>query len=260
MARRGLLDGMLHRRSLRRWASAAQGAERAELGALRRSRAEARALRHRLDGFLEVAEGRLARPRAGESLPRPPGTDWAWRPRLWRGALPWPGLAGVGSGTALGEEARLFHDAPASGAGPEVVLRQVRGREGDAAPFGLRLEAFGFGGTYLGLAIDLPPEACQGLSRRHLLRLDALLEMERPLAVFARLNVRHGPNTEALLRGLPLGEGASEGTVVEFDLATTKLNERRVERMWLDLILERPAMNQVTVRDLTLARHPRAEL
>jgi hypothetical protein len=255
MVRRSLLDGMAHRRSLRRWASAARGAPVAGLAALRCDRAEAGALRHRLDEFLEVAEGRLARPRGGDGLPRPPGTDWAWRPRLWRGALARPGLAGVESGTGLGEEARLFHDAGAA----DVVLRQLRAREGDAAPFGLRLEVFGFPGSYLGLAIDLPSEACEGLSRRHLVRLEARLEVERPLAAFARLNVRHGPNTEALLRGLSQGDGAG-AVVVEFDLATTKLNERRVERMWLDLIFEKPAMNQVTVRDLMLARHPRAEL
>ena len=48
--------------------------------------------------------------------------------------------------------------------------------------------------------------------------------------------------------------------MVEFDLAYTKLNEKRVERIWLDLIFEGPEMNQVTIRDLTLSRYPRAEL
>ncbi len=249
---RGLLDGMLHRRALRRWGAAARGAATADLGALRRDRAEARALRHRLDELLEVADGRLARPRAGAEIPRPPGTDWAWRPRLWRGAFAPKGLVGIESGTRLGEEAALFHDAPA----PELALRQVPARGGDPAPFGLRLDAFGFDGSYLGLSVDLPPEACEGLTRRHLVRLDVALDAERPLEAFARLNVRHGPNTEALLRGLP-PEG---GGTVEFDLATTKLNERRVERIWLDLILQAPGMNRVTIRDLTLARHPRAEL
>jgi hypothetical protein len=38
------------------------------------------------------------------------------------------------------------------------------------------------------------------------------------------------------------------------------MNEKRVERIWLDLIFEGPEMNQVTLRDLTFSRRPRAEL
>jgi hypothetical protein len=48
--------------------------------------------------------------------------------------------------------------------------------------------------------------------------------------------------------------------MVEFDLAYTKMNEKRVDAVWLDLIFEGPEMNQVTIRDLTFSRYPRAEL
>ncbi len=48
--------------------------------------------------------------------------------------------------------------------------------------------------------------------------------------------------------------------MVEFDLSYTNLNEKRVEKIWLDLIFEGPEMNQVTVRDITFSRLPRAEL
>jgi hypothetical protein len=47
---------------------------------------------------------------------------------------------------------------------------------------------------------------------------------------------------------------------VEFDLAYTDLNEKRIERMWLDLIFEGPELNQILLRDVTLARRPRAEI
>jgi hypothetical protein len=30
--------------------------------------------------------------------------------------------------------------------------------------------------------------------------------------------------------------------------------------MWIDLIFENPQMNQVTIRDLTLSRRPRADV
>ena len=71
------------------------------------------------------------------------------------------------------------------------------------------------------------------------------------------MNIKHGPNVEQVVRELPLNEGEVK---VEFDLAYTKMNEKRVERIWVDLIFEGPEMNQVTLRDVTFSRRPRAEL
>jgi hypothetical protein len=93
--------------------------------------------------------------------------------------------------------------------------------------------------------------------RRHLLCMEVIVEVEKHLEIFARLNVRHGANTEQIVRELPLSD---DKIMVEFDLAYTKLNEKRVEAMWIDLIFEGPEMNQVTLRDLTFSRNPRAEL
>ncbi|MEJ2029082.1 MAG: DUF6478 family protein, partial [Maritimibacter sp.] len=56
---------------------------------------------------------------------------------------------------------------------------------------------------------------------------------------------------------LPLGE---DDVMAEFDLAYTKLNEKRVESAWVDVIFERPENNQVILRDVTFSRRPRAEL
>ena len=109
----------------------------------------------------------------------------------------------------------------------------------------------------MSLVLDLPPAAAEQLKKRHLIRLEAVLEMERPLQVFARLNVRHGPNTEQMLRELPPGDSA---LAVEFDLAYTELNEKRVERLWVEFLFEDPAMTQIMLRDVTLCRFPRAEL
>ena len=75
--------------------------------------------------------------------------------------------------------------------------------------------------------------------------------------MFARLNIKHGPNTEQLVLELPLGQ---EDVMVEFDLGYFDINEKCVERMWLDLIFEGPEMNQITMRDITFCRYPRAEL
>lgn len=251
----GVMDGLLQRRMLRRWRRAARNAPETSLPALRQLRSQARQLRGHLNEFLHVAESRLALPAIGsQAIQKPYGTDWSWRPEAWCGPLPVPGISSVPSRSRLGGEVRLFHDCAFS----ELTLRQLRNtRESDLAPFGLRLDVFRFDGSFLSLVIDLPPAAIEGLGRRHVIRVDTIVEMEKPLEIFARLNVQHGPNTEQIVRELPLGE---ENVLAEFDLAYSRLNEKRVEKVWLDLIFEGPEMNQVTLRDLTLGRRPRAAL
>lgn len=242
-------------RSRNRWANAAREADRTDLSELRLQRQRARQLRRHLDDLIHVAESRLALPMIGSTaFRRPHGSDWGWRPELWRGPLPTPGLASVQSKSMLGSEVTLFHDCDRS----ELTLRQLRNRrEQDLAPFGLRMDVFRFDGSFLSLVIDLPPEAVAGLKRRHLIRMNTIVEMEKPLEIFARLNIRHGPNTEQIVRELPLHE---EDIMVEFDLAYSNMNEKRVERAWIDLIFEGPEMNQVVLRDLTYSRRPRADL
>ncbi|WP_376744385.1 DUF6478 family protein [Marimonas arenosa] len=251
----GILKEMMFQASLRRWARAARRAGATDLPELRQQRQRARRLKSHLDKLIHIAESRLALPMIGSTaFPKPFDADWAWRPELWRGPLPVPGMSSVESKSMLGREVTLFHDCQRS----ELTLRQIRNRrEADLAPFGLRLDVFNFDGSFLSLVVDLPEEAVRGLQRRHLLRVDTVVEMEKPLEIFARLNIKHGPNTEQIVRELPLG---AEEVMVEFDLAYTKLNEKRVEKMWLDLIFEGPQMNQVTLRDLTFSRRPRAEL
>lgn len=249
------LDRLFYRRVLRRWAALAEAAPGMDLASLRRLRGKARGLRRQLDRVIHEADHRLALPVIGSNAMRKPlGTDWAWRPDPWRGALSVPGLSSVPSRAPLCEGATVFHDCQRS----ELTVRQVRNtREADLAPFGLRMDVFRFDGSFLSLVLDLPEEAARGLKLRHLIRADVIVEMEKPIEIFARLNVKHGPNVEQIVRELPLGD---EEVAVEFDLAYSRVNEKRVERLWLDLIFEGPEMNQITLRDVTLSRRPRAEL
>ena len=237
------------------WSRAANAAPVMRLSVLQSRRQQARTLRQKLDELIHTADNRLALPRIGSSsFPKPAGSDWSWRPDLWRGALPVKGLSAVESAAKLGNRVTVFHDCEIS----ELTFRQLRNtKETDLAPFGLRMDVFRFDGSFLSLVLNLPSSGCQGLLRTHLLRLDAIVEMEKPIQIFARLNVRHGPNTDQIVRELPLNDGS---IMVEFDLAYTKMNEKRVEEMWIDLIFEGPEMNQVTIRDMTFSRNPRAEL
>lgn len=249
------LDGKIYSRNILRWARAARSAATTELPLLRRQRSRARLLKTHLDRLIHTADERLALPMIGStSFPKPHNADWSWRPELWRGPLPTPGLSSVETKSMLGDEVTLFHDCDYS----ELTLRQLRNlREEDLAPYGLRLDVFKFDGSFLSLVVDLPDAGVLGLKRSHLIRMDAIVEMEKPLEIFARLNIRHGPNTEQIVRELPLSE---ESIRVEFDLAYSNLNEKRVERAWIDLIFEGPQMNQVILRDLTFSRRPRAHL
>jgi len=246
---------MIDTRVLRRWSRLGNRANALDLASLRRLRNKAAAFRRRMDRILHAADGRLALPHMGSNaIQKPLGTDWAYRPEPWRGSLPLPGQVAVESRTQIGREATIFHDCKVS----ELTYRQVRNlREQDLAPFGLRMDVFRFDGSFLSLVIDLPSDGVKGLEKRHLIRMDTIVELEKPLEIFARLNVRHGPNTEQIVRELPL---TGDEMSVEFDLAYTRLNEKRVEKMWLDLIFEGPEMNQITLRDLTITRRPRAEI
>ena len=81
------------------------------------------------------------------------------------------------------------------------------------------------------------------------------------VTIYGRLNIGHGPNTDELLRHLgDLVPGVPTTRVIEFDLHYLDINERRLERMWLDLIFETPQMNSVRIRDLFLSRHLRADM
>ena len=252
--RNSILDWARHRREARRWSKVARKAPQMSHSDLRSERAQARKLLYSLNEIISIADNRLALPMIGShAFPKPHGTDWSWRPSLWREPLAVPGMASVDSKSKMGDEVTLFHDCAHS----ELTLRQLRNnREADLAPFGLRMDVFSFDGSFLSLVLDLPFEAVDGLTRNHLIRVDTIVEMEKPLEIFVRLNIKHGPNTEQLVRELPTHE---DEVMVEFDLAYSQVNEKRIERAWIDVIFENPQMSQLILRDLTFGRRPRAE-
>jgi hypothetical protein len=246
-------DGLLHDLSARRWAARARRTEAASLASLKAEVTRARTLARHLDKVISLAESRLAQPRIGSTtIGLPPGTDWSCRPDLWRLPLPRHGIAATPAQTRLGDHATLYHNCPLD----EILMRQIRNQDPvDLAPFGVSLEVFGFTGSFLSLAIDLPPSAGEGLRQRHIFRAEIHAELERPAAMFARLNIRHGPNTEQVVQAI-----LPEDRIVDFDLSGSDINEKRVEGVWLDIIVDRPAMNRILLRDVTVARYPRADM
>lgn len=248
-----LIARLAEGRALRLWKRAAEVASGADLASLRELRSRARRTRREIDRLLATAENRLALPHVGtNAMHRPLGADWLWRPAPWRHPIRPHGLAAPGPRAVLAPGVSLFHDCPLQ----EIAIRQERNaRPGDLAPYGLLIEVLGFRGNFLSLALDLPDGAASGLQRRHVLSVTVDAESERPMEIFARLNIAHGPNTEQITALVAAGAES----VAEFDLAHSAVNERRVEKIWLDLIFGAPANNAVRLRDITMNRRPRAE-
>jgi hypothetical protein len=249
----GFLEKRMLRKSVERWAALADHA-----GALPAQEAQdlqrtARRLRRKLDLFVASAEAGLI-PDGQSEILRPDQCDWAWRPDPWTAPRVPSGVVEVPSPHKLTDSVTLFHDCARS----EITLRQTRNTDPSvSSAFGLLLDVYRFDGSFLSLVLSLPDAAISGITRNHYFSLRARVIRENPIEIYARLNVQHGPNTEQMVRQLDLSDDVG---LAEFDLAYSNINEKRVEKAWIDLIFDNPAMNQVLLSDLTLTRAPRADL
>ncbi|WP_375260708.1 DUF6478 family protein [Palleronia sp.] len=249
------LDAIIHRRELRRWNELIDRIDAMDPVTLAAMQQQATDLRAVLDRTIAAAERRVSSPAAGRGKPEGPSdSDWAWRPSLFRTRLPIAGHAGAASGTPLGDEAKIFHDCTTSEV--SVTQRPGLGRAG-AAPFVLAVDVLAFEGSFLSIAIDLPERATTGLSPSHIVHAAMTVDAERPLEMFARLNVQQGPNVEQMVNELDLSQSDVE---IWFDLAYTGLVDTSVDRAWIDIIFGDPQLNRVEIGEMVLSRRLRAEL
>lgn len=253
------IDRILRQRAEAQWARLSEGAMRLRPGRLRNLRDEAAELRRNLDRFLLQSDRRLAVSRADlGDVVLPGGTDWRWRPEFLSAQIRPSGIAAPENAARIGDSVAVWHDCPHCA----LMLRQVQNaRATDLAALGLRIEMMGFAGSFLSLAIDLPQTALEGLTRDHIIRLEIAVETESGQEIYTRLNIGNGPNTEELLRHLGgVQPGQVSQVVTEFDLALTQMNDKRLDKIWLDLIFEKPQMNAVVIREMILSRHLRANV
>ena len=249
----GFLERRALRRSVQKWAELAERAPRMPAEDLLALNSTAQRLRRRLDRLSVAAETALV-PDPQGGIPRPDQCDWTWRPDPWCAPGEGPGIVGAPSPFKLSDNVTLFHDCARS----EICLRQFRNTvPGTASAYGNQIDVYRFDGSFLSLVLTLPEAAFRQISRNHFFTLRTDLSRENPIEVYARLNIQHGPNTEQIVRQLEINEDRG---LVEFDLAYSNINEKRVEKIWIDLIFDNPGMNQVTLHDLTLTRAPRADL
>lgn len=256
---RSWLNRKLRQRAQDQWALLGDGETRLPPSGLRSLRAEAVQLRQSLDRFLRGSDHRIDASRADlDRIPLPGGTDWRWRPAFLTMPLAPAGVAGPENGAPLADGVAIWHDCGQRA----LLLRQVQNALAtDLAAFGLQIEVLGFSGSFLSLAIDLPPSLLAGLTRNHIIRVETILQPEAEIGIYLRLNVGNGPNTEQIVRHVgDIGAGAAKRCLAEFDLAMTEMNEKRLDKIWLDLIIEKPHMNALIIREMILSRHPRANV
>jgi hypothetical protein len=177
--------------------------------------------------------------------------DWYGRPGAWREAMRPRGIVDLPSPPRLPGGVTVYHDA----ARYDLSLRQEMAPEATVT----RATAWCWRST-VSTAASCPSSMISrrrpiaGLTLNHFIAVDIRAEREQPVEVYARLNVQHGPNVEQMVRQVDF-RGA--GGRAEFDLAYTRINERRIEKAWLDLILEGPEMTRIALWDVVVMRAPR---
>jgi hypothetical protein len=186
-------------------------------------------------------------PAAVPGLQAPLHADWVWRAPAWAAPL---SAAALRDGAEIAPGSKLFHDDP----GARVALAGPL--SADAQPAALVLDIAAFAGSFLSLAVDLPPAALSGLRRRHIVQADTRIDAPGAEGAFVRLNLRHGPNTDRITQAILTGTAQ----IAEFELFHTDFDEARVTAAWIDLIVARPVAGRIVIADLIVARRPRAEV
>ncbi|UWQ95719.1 hypothetical protein K3728_00285 [Rhodobacteraceae bacterium M385] len=250
----GIFGGFGLGQTLKRWQRALRAPKDLSLAELKRMNGDIQGMRDRLDTMAAQSRSAiLSRAVGDDGIDRPDQCDWVTRPAVWREEMRPKGIVGLNSPQPLSGGATVFHDANHA----EMSLRQERAPHwARGANFGLVLEVYRSDGSFVSFVQDLPPEAMVGLTRNHFIAVNLVADREQPVEIYARLNIQHGPNVEQMVRQIEF-----DGTTgqAEFDLAYTKINEKRLEKAWLDLIVEGPKMTRIALWDMVLLRAPRAD-
>jgi hypothetical protein len=250
-----ILDRFGFGQTLNRWDRAMQTPGALAATDLAAMHTKMRDTRNRIDALAARAETELlGRCHGSDGIARPDQCDWAERALPWRQRLKPHGHVRPPSAHDIGGGMKLFFDAIE----PDLSIRQDRALAGvTGANFGLVIEVYRFDGSFLSLVQDLPDAALRGLTLNHFFAVHLRVAREKPVEIYARLNIQHGPNQEQIVRQMDFKDDFG---VAEFDLAYTKINEKRIEKAWLDLILEGPDMNRLVIWDMVMLRAPRADI
>lgn len=249
----GFFDHQKRRRVLRRAGDLAIQAKNLKPDELRQARRDIERARKIVVQADHLAEVAIAQNEALQPIGAPEHCDWSLRPSPWTKPISPHGRVGFQSPTPIDDAVTLYHDCAA----PELGYRQIRNARSQGPRYALSIEIYRFSGSFISIVQDLPANAASQLTLSHYFTVKIAVESEQELELFARLNLENGPNTEQIVREMALQNGMA---LAEFDLAYANVNEKRVEKIWLDLILEAPRMNRLVIWDMTVARALRADV
>jgi hypothetical protein len=162
-------------------------------------------------------------------------------------------------GHRLGDGLAVFHDCPVL----DLTLAYLdQSGMPDAPPRGFAITVGQFTGSYFSFVVDLPEPVARGLTRQNI--VSVRLALSGPTEIYTRLNLRHGPNTDAVVRKAAAagasGTSAETDLRVDFDLAPVAFDADTMTAAWVDIIVSRPAGLRIEVRDIILSRRLRAML
>ncbi len=150
--------------------------------------------------------------------------------------------------TRLGE-VELFHDGKIC----ELTCQQAVFDD----ELGVEVDALGFDGSYVSLVLQTPDAILENLTRSTLIGTTIEVRDEANAAVHLRLNVRHGPNIERMVRAVDVNRGRQ---IIEFDIFHTAVDPSDITEVWMDLILNNVRMNRFVIRGVQVFRRPRAHV
>lgn len=197
-----------------------------------------------------MARQHIPATKAGIDVPEgftlPPKTQWAYTPALWDGSA--HDIAGnILTTTELAENIEIHHD----GEGDIFAIRPPS--EGS----GLNFEFDDFKGSFISIVFTLPRDVAKLLGRHDLLRISLKSSATESFKAFARLNLRHGPNSEQATRMIDIGEG---DIFTEFDIFYMDIEANRVSKAWIDIIINEPAGRKFGLSDVVILSRVRASL
>lgn len=176
----------------------------------------------------------------------PPKTQWGYTPRLWDSSA--HEISGnILTGTELAENVTLHHD----GIGSNFTIRPP------ATGVGLDFGFEDFNGSFMSIAFGFPETAAKSIGRHDLLRISMTSSADENFQAYARLNLRHGPNNEQIIRMIDIGKG--EG-FAEFDIFYTEFEPNRASDAWIDLIINEPTGRKFSLSEVIILRRVRASL
>lgn len=206
--------------------------------------------RAELDRIATKVEARLTR--ASESETPSPGAEWTWRPDFFLAPQDQTIWTNPPSGLRPGAGLSVYHDS--DGGAFTLAQRPARG-ERSTLRYEIFFESYEFRGSYLSLAMGVPDHVRRPKAGE-ILVVEIDFAASRRIKAFLRLNMKTTQTSDVLHADGAIGDGRAR---FEFDMSFAAFEPTEKDRLWLDIIFDRPRMVEMSIRDLTLSLTGRGE-